>query len=147
MVLGNLYVLLEKLVHHFVKLYPVFFLAESVSLLLLDQFYVGFAELVHLVDQGFCLFYFHPGIPFAMDNHQRRLQLVEAVRDLLACDGRTMVQGAIAWIWARSPVTIPIPGARNPEQIAENAGAMRFGALVQTQMDEIEAIVRGSDGS
>ncbi len=33
-----------------------------------------------------------------------------AVRDVLTSDGRTLAQGALAWICARSPVTVPIPG-------------------------------------
>ena len=39
------------------------------------------------------------------------------------------MQGALAWIWARSPVAIPIPGFRTVAQIEENAGAMAGGPL------------------
>jgi aryl-alcohol dehydrogenase-like predicted oxidoreductase len=81
------------------------------------------------------------GIDWCSERGQRRLRLVDALRDVLTSDGRTMVQGAIAWIWARSPVTIPIPGARNEKQIVENAGALQYGPLSQSQMDEIETIV------
>ena len=54
---------------------------------------------------------------------------VEAIRAALTSDGRTLVQGALAWIWARSPVAIPIPGFRTVAQIEENAGAMAGGPL------------------
>jgi aryl-alcohol dehydrogenase-like predicted oxidoreductase len=86
------------------------------------------------------------GIDWQSERGQQRLQLVEALKDILTSEGRTMVQGAIGWIWARSPVTIPIPGARNVKQITENAAAMEYGPLSPTQMDEIETIVAGDAG-
>lgn len=49
------------------------------------------------------------------------------------------------WIWARSPVTIPIPGAKNVQQITENAGAMQFGPLTQAQMEEINTLLEQGD--
>jgi aryl-alcohol dehydrogenase-like predicted oxidoreductase len=54
---------------------------------------------------------------------------VDAIRAALTTDGRTPAQGALAWIWARSPVAIPIPGFRTAAQIEENAGAMAAGPL------------------
>ena len=41
------------------------------------------------------------------DSHSRRLK---AVRDVLTADGRTLAQGALAWIWGRSERTLPVPG-------------------------------------
>ncbi len=61
----------------------------------------------------------------------------DAVREILTSDGRTLAQGALAWLWARSPQTIPIPGFRTVEQVEENAGAMAFGPLNPDQMQEI----------
>jgi pyridoxine 4-dehydrogenase len=37
--------------------------------------------------------------------------------------GATPVQLALAWLLRRSPVTLPIPGTRSAEHLAENAGA------------------------
>ena len=62
------------------------------------------------------------------------LSKMEAVREILASDGRTLPQGAIAWLWARSEQTIPIPGFRTVEQVEENCGALQFGALASEQM-------------
>ncbi len=64
----------------------------------------------------------------------------EAVRELLVSGGRTVAQGALAWLWARSPQTIPIPGFRTVKQAEENAGAMKFGRLAPAQMAEIEQL-------
>lgn len=66
---------------------------------------------------------------------------VKAMRDVLTSGGRTLAQGALAWIWARSPKMIPIPGFRTVKQVEENAAAMRFGPLNKEQMAEIESIM------
>lgn len=62
---------------------------------------------------------------------------VEAVRDVLSSDGRTLAQGALAWLWARSPHTIPIPGFRSVAQAEENAAAMEHGPLSPEQLTDI----------
>ncbi len=54
---------------------------------------------------------------------------VEAIREVLTADGRSLVQGALAWIWARSPVAIPIPGFRTVAQVEENVAAARLDPL------------------
>jgi aryl-alcohol dehydrogenase-like predicted oxidoreductase len=65
----------------------------------------------------------------------------DAVRDILTNNGRTVAQGALAWLWARSPKTIPIPGFRTVAQVEENCQAMEFGPLNAGQMREIDAIL------
>ena len=42
-------------------------------------------------------------------------------------NGRTLTQGALAWIWGKGEVTVPIPGFKTTVQVRENAGAMAFG--------------------
>jgi aryl-alcohol dehydrogenase-like predicted oxidoreductase len=66
---------------------------------------------------------------------------LEAVREILCSDGRSLTQGALAWIWGRSPQTIPIPGFRTVAQVEENVKALEFGPLSGEQMAEIQAIV------
>lgn len=70
------------------------------------------------------------------------LNRVSAVSEILRSDGRTLAQGALAWLWARSEKNIPIPGFRNVAQVEENCGALAFGPLTTDQMREIEAILR-----
>lgn len=64
-----------------------------------------------------------------------------AILEILTTAGRTVAQGALAWNWARSPQTIPIPGFRTVKQVEENAGAMEFGPLTQEQMRQIDIIL------
>jgi aryl-alcohol dehydrogenase-like predicted oxidoreductase len=69
---------------------------------------------------------------------------LEAIRGLLTAGGRTLAQGALAWLWGRSPVTIPIPGIRTVRQAEENARAMAFGPLSAEGMEEIGRILQRS---
>ena len=68
-------------------------------------------------------------------------QKVGAVREILISGGRTLAQGALAWLWARSEKTIPIPGIRSVAQAAENCQAIDFGPLSPEQMAEIDQIL------
>ena len=65
----------------------------------------------------------------------------DAIRDILTCLGRSIAQGALAWNWARSEKTLPIPGFRTVAQVQENAGAMQFGPLTSEQMKEIDILL------
>ncbi|MEX2162497.1 MAG: aldo/keto reductase [Anaerolineales bacterium] len=69
------------------------------------------------------------------------LDKVEAIRDVLTSDARTVAQGAIAWLWARSPRNIPIPGFRTVKQVAENCGGLQFGPLTAAQMAQLDQIL------
>ncbi len=81
--------------------------------------------------------------PAFQDGHptQEWLDALEAIRGVLTSEGRTLAQGALAWLWARSKQTIPIPGFKTIEQIKENCAAMEFGALTPAQMHEIDQIL------
>ena len=70
------------------------------------------------------------------------LDRLQAVREVLTFDGRSLAQGALGWLWARSEQCVPIPGFRTVDQVEENAGAMRFGALTQAQRRQIAQILQ-----
>jgi aryl-alcohol dehydrogenase-like predicted oxidoreductase len=70
------------------------------------------------------------------------LKKIAAVREILTSKGRTLAQGALAWLWARSENNIPIPGFRTVKQVEENTKAMLFGPLTQAQVEEIDALIR-----
>ena len=65
----------------------------------------------------------------------------DAIGEILTSGGRTLAQGALAWLWARSPQTIPIPGFRTVKQVEENSAAMAFGPLPPQQMCEIDQLL------
>ncbi|WP_328428169.1 aldo/keto reductase [Streptomyces sp. NBC_00443] len=69
------------------------------------------------------------------------LARVDALKDVLTGGGRTLGQGALAWLWARSPRTVPIPGFRSVEQAEQNAGAIAQGPLTAGQMVDIDRIL------
>ncbi|WP_434743640.1 aldo/keto reductase [Micromonospora sp. SH-82] len=66
------------------------------------------------------------------------LRRVEAARAALTADGRTLAQGALGWLWARSDRTIPIPGCRTVAQVEENAAALAWGPLEPDHFVEVE---------
>ncbi|MEU5099541.1 aldo/keto reductase [Streptomyces sp. NPDC020996] len=69
------------------------------------------------------------------------LARVDALRDVLTGGGRTLAQGALAWLWARSPRAVPIPGFRSVEQAEQNAGALAKGPLTAGQLAEVDRIL------
>ncbi len=69
------------------------------------------------------------------------LEKVNALREILTSDGRTLPQGALAWLWARSEKTIPIPGFRTVEQVEENCGALEHGPLTNKETKEIQTLL------
>ncbi len=69
------------------------------------------------------------------------LARVAAVREILRGGGRTLAQGALAYLWARSGRTVPIPGCRTVAQVEENAGALGHGPLTADQVAEIDKLL------
>lgn len=69
------------------------------------------------------------------------LKKLEAVKEILTADNRSLVQGALAWIWGRSEAAIPIPGFKNTKQVKELIGAIPLGPMSKTQMEEISNLI------
>ena len=67
------------------------------------------------------------------------------VREVLESGGRTPAQGALAWLWAKSAVNIPIPGFKTMAQAEENARAIQFGPLSEAQLRQIDALLYQDD--
>ena len=70
-----------------------------------------------------------------------QLKKLTMLRDILTSNGRTLAQGAICWLWAISPSTIPIPGFKTANQVEENLGALEFDPLSAEQLEEINQIL------
>jgi aryl-alcohol dehydrogenase-like predicted oxidoreductase len=65
--------------------------------------------------------------------------LLDLLRELAGTHGKTPSQVALNWIMSKGAV--PIPGAKNPRQAAENAGALGW----RLEPAEVEALDRVSD--
>lgn len=65
----------------------------------------------------------------------------DAVRDILTSGGRTVAQGALAWLWACDRRIVPIPGCRTVAQAEENVGALAHGPLSAAQFSDVERLV------
>ena len=65
--------------------------------------------------------------------------------NLLQSLGRSLVQGALGWLWGKSDQNIPVPGARSVAQIEGIAEALTFGPLSPSVVSEIDNLMGGSD--
>ncbi|MFB9853703.1 aldo/keto reductase [Micromonospora andamanensis] len=65
-------------------------------------------------------------------------QRIDRVRAALTADGRTLAQGALGWLLARSPRTVPIPGFRTVAQVEENTRVLALGPLPADAYAEVE---------
>ena len=63
-----------------------------------------------------------------------------AVLDAAARHGVSLRQVVLAWLLARSPQILPIPGTSSPEHVEENVAA----ASLELSPDEIRAITKGA---
>jgi aryl-alcohol dehydrogenase-like predicted oxidoreductase len=80
-------------------------------------------------------------IDFQDEHVARRLETVQALREILTTGGRSMAQGALAYIWALDERMVPIPGFKTVQQVRENSGALDFGPLTQEQVRQVQEIV------
>ena len=81
---------------------------------------------------------------FAQEGFLKVLACAQQIEPYLTSDGRSYVQGALGWIWARSPLTIPLPGFRNMEQMQELVQARQFGPLPLSVMPAIAERVKSA---
>jgi aryl-alcohol dehydrogenase-like predicted oxidoreductase len=71
----------------------------------------------------------------------RWLTRLDAIREILTSDGRTLAQGALCWLLALSPRTVPIPGIRTVRQAEQNAAALRLGPMPPAEVTAIARIL------
>jgi len=70
---------------------------------------------------------------------------VDLVRETLTADGRTLAQGALGWLLARSPVIVPIPGARTVAQAEENFATLALGPLPADAVAQVASLLRAAN--
>jgi aryl-alcohol dehydrogenase-like predicted oxidoreductase len=69
------------------------------------------------------------------------LARLDAIREVLADGGRALAQGALCWLLARSPRTVPIPGIRTVRQAEQNAAALGLAPMPPADMAEIARLL------
>jgi aryl-alcohol dehydrogenase-like predicted oxidoreductase len=83
---------------------------------------------------------FRRGDPrFQGENFDRNLQLVAEVNSIAQRKGATAGQIALAWVLAKGPNIVPIPGTKRRKYLEENAGAAAI-ALTSQEMQQLDAI-------
>ena len=80
-------------------------------------------------------------VSFSEERIVRRLQTVEALREVFTSGGRTMAQGALCMIMALDERMFPIPGFKSVKQAEENAQAISFGPLSPAELAQVQTIV------
>ena len=81
---------------------------------------------------------------FEDEGFLKLLACVQELEPYLTSGGRSYVQGALGWIWARSPLAIPLPGFRNMEQMQGLVRAQQFGPLPSDMMQAIAERVKSA---
>ncbi|MDB6071712.1 MAG: aldo/keto reductase [Verrucomicrobiales bacterium] len=76
---------------------------------------------------------------FQGENFAKNLELVAEVRRLAAAKNCTPSQLALAWVLARDPHIVPIPGTKRPAFLTENTGAAGV-VLSQDEFDRIATV-------
>jgi aryl-alcohol dehydrogenase-like predicted oxidoreductase len=83
---------------------------------------------------------------FEHEEFLKVLACAQQIEPYLTSDGRSYVQGALGWIWARSPLAIPVPGFRTMEQMQALVQARQFGPLpldaMQAIAERVKAVAR-----
>jgi aryl-alcohol dehydrogenase-like predicted oxidoreductase len=80
---------------------------------------------------------FRSGFPrFSKEFLPKNMPLIEWLKGYAAKKGATPAQISLAWLLAKSPNIVPIPGTRNEEHLIENLGALAV-QLTTVDMQEI----------
>jgi aryl-alcohol dehydrogenase-like predicted oxidoreductase len=81
---------------------------------------------------------FRSGFPrFSKEFLPLNMPIIEWLKTYAAKKGATPSQIALAWLLAKSPSIVPIPGTRSEQHLLENLGAVNF-QLTKADVQEIE---------
>ena len=78
---------------------------------------------------------------FQPDNFQQNLDLVRRVEEIAREKGCTPGQLALAWLLAKGPDIVPIPGTKRRKYVEENVGALNV-KLSGADIGRIEGVVK-----
>jgi aryl-alcohol dehydrogenase-like predicted oxidoreductase len=122
---------------------------EAKLLPALEQLGIGFVPFSPLgagfltgaigIDTKFDATDFRSAVPrFAAQARAGNLALLELIQAFAARKGATPAQIALAWLLARKPWIVPIPGTTKPHRLEENLGALNI-ALSAAEVEELGA--------
>jgi aryl-alcohol dehydrogenase-like predicted oxidoreductase len=77
---------------------------------------------------------------FQGENFDKNLELVNDIKKIADKKGATPGQIALAWVMAKSPSIIPIPGTKKSKYLAENIGADKV-RLNDAELKEIDGVI------
>jgi len=81
------------------------------------------------------------GMPrFYSENYERNRQLLEEYGQIAGEVGCTWAQLALAWVLARDPIIVPIPGTRHPSHVIENTRAAEI-RLPPGVVERLDALI------
>lgn len=81
---------------------------------------------------------FRAGFPrFSREFLPLNMPIIEWIKQYAAGKGATPSQVSLAWLLAKGPIVVPIPGTRSVEHLLENLGAARL-RLTPADVQEIE---------
>jgi len=81
---------------------------------------------------------FRVGLPrFSVENRKANRALIDVLDTIAVKKRATSAQLALAWLLARKPWIVPIPGTTKPERLEENIGAVSL-ELTPADLAEIE---------
>lgn len=75
---------------------------------------------------------------FTPENLAANQPVVDVLKRFATTKNATPSQVALAWLLARKPFIVPIPGTRNPVHLAENLGAIKL-VLTQPELQALDA--------
>jgi aryl-alcohol dehydrogenase-like predicted oxidoreductase len=59
------------------------------------------------------------------------------VRDVLTAGGRSLAQGALAWVLAAEPAAVPLPGFRTVEQVVDTVGTLAAPPMTAAELADV----------
>lgn len=63
------------------------------------------------------------------------------VRDILTGSGRSLAQGAIAWVLAADPDAVVVPGFRTVGQVIDTVGTLTAAPLTPGELDDVDRVL------
>jgi len=75
---------------------------------------------------------------FQGENFQKNLDLVTRLREVARARGATPAQLALAWVMAKSPQVVPIPGTKRQKYLEENLKSLEL-QLSPAEISDLEA--------